>query len=99
MTSITSYLKRIRLLTSLDPERDWIILLITSIIVLTGIVVWNAWTFDTVVNGGAIGSAATSTPPLFDQISLETIHTIFDERASEEKKYVSGAYRYVDPSL
>ena len=99
MNHLTSFLSRIRASSHLDPERDWLVSLIVSAIALTGIVVWNAWAFDTVANGGVIGSPATSTAPIFSQSSLDTIHAIFDDRAIEEQKYVTGEYRYTDPSL
>ncbi|MFA6503300.1 MAG: hypothetical protein WCT45_03560 [Candidatus Paceibacterota bacterium] len=82
----------------LDPTRDWIVLLIGGMIALTGIVVWNAWAFDTVAGGGTIGNAATSTEPVFSQASLDAVHTIFENRALEESKYVSGVYMFTDPS-
>lgn len=82
-----------------DPERDWLMLLIVSAIALSCIVVWNVWAFDTVANGGAIGSVSTSTKPAFDQASLEAVHVIFANRAAEKEKYTTGAYRYIDPSL
>lgn len=82
-----------------DPARDWILSLICSAIVLTGIIVWNAWAFDTVSRGGVIGSPMKSVPSTFNNSSLDTVHDIFAKRAAEESKYESGAYRYADPSL
>lgn len=93
-----SLLRRTRLSPNIDPARDWLFLIISSTIILSGIVVWNAWAFDTVANGGTIGSVATSTAPAFDQASLGTIHAIFAERALEEEKYMTGVYQYADPS-
>lgn len=90
--------RRTRLFSDSDPTRDWLFLLISSTIVLSGIVVWNAWAFDTVAGGGTIGSSATNAIPLFDQSSLETIHIIFAERAAEGEKYADGVYQYADPS-
>ena len=84
---------------SIDPERDWIITLIISAILLISLVVWNVWAFDTVANGGVIGSPATNVKPVFNQASLDAIHTIFTNRADEEQKYVSGTYSFIDPSL
>ena len=69
-----------------------------SVMMLVGIVVWNVWAFDTVANGGIIGSLATSTAPVFNQSSLDVIHTIFYNRAAEEDKYASGIYSFTDPS-
>lgn len=86
------------LLPYADPERDWLVLLIVSVMVLSGVVVWNAWAFDTVANGGVIGSPATSTAPVFSKSSLDDLHAIFANRAAEEDKYMSGAYHFSDPS-
>ncbi len=83
---------------SLDPARDWLVLLIASMLALSCIIIWNAWAFGTVANGGVIGTAATSTKPVFDQASLDAVHAIFANRAAEQGKYVTGAYRYADPS-
>lgn len=95
---LDAFFRRARSFSGIDPARDWLFLLIGSTLVLSGIIVWNAWAFDTVASGGTIGSSATSTAPIFDQASLETIHVIFAERAAEEEKYMSGVYRYADPS-
>ena len=81
-----------------SPMRDWLTLLICGTIALAGIIVWNAWAFDTVANGGTIGSSATSTPAVFDKSSLDAIHNVFVNRAAEEAKYRTGVYRYADPS-
>ena len=97
-TSGISLLKRLRYGSHINPTRDWLTLVTLAAIVLAGIVVWNAWAFDTVVSGGVIGTPATSTPPVFSQASLDTIHTIFANRAAEEEKYTTGTYRFADPS-
>lgn len=92
------FLKYLRFGKRLDPARDWLTLLSLAGIILAGSIVWNAWAFDTVANGGVIGTSATITPPVFSTSSLDAIHAVFEHRASEEAKYVSGAYRYADPS-
>ena len=81
-----------------DPVRDWLLLLTLSILAFVCIVVWNVWTFNTVAQGGVIGATATSTPPVFNRSSIDTINSVFDKRAAEEAKYVTGVYRYSDPS-
>ena len=81
-----------------DPVRDWIVLLMSMIICLAGIVVWNVWTFDTIASGGSIGPVATSSPPVFSRSSLDAVHAIFTDRLNESVKYTDGIYRYTDPS-
>lgn len=98
MKFITSFSKSLKSSLRPDPERDWLVLFIGSMLVLASIIVWNIWAFDTVTRGGVIGATATSTTPLFDQASLDTVHRIFADRATEELKYVSGVYHFVDPS-
>ena len=97
LTITNSFFKSIRN-RAFDPERDWLALLTLSAIVLASIVIWNVWTFETVVNGGVIGISATSTPPVFNRSSLDKIHLIFTNRAEEKIKFQTGVYRFSDPS-
>ncbi|HUY05544.1 MAG TPA: hypothetical protein VMV62_02415 [Candidatus Paceibacterota bacterium] len=94
-----SLMKRMRSAPQVDPVRDWLIVIIIAAIALAGIIVWNAWAFDTVAGGGVIGSPAATTTPVFSQTSLDAVHAVFANRAAEEEKYLSGAYGYADPSL
>lgn len=93
-----SFLKRLRAKTHHDPMRDWLALLILSMILLVAIVIWNIWAFDTVAKGGVIGTAPINLHPAFNRSSLDVIHSIFEKRASEETKYENGTYLYADPS-
>ncbi len=95
---ITSFLNQLRAFALTDPTRDWIALLTLATIAIIGIVTWNAWVFDTVASGGTLGAAASSTPPSFTQASLDSVRTVFEARAAEEAKYVSGTYKFNDPS-
>lgn len=92
------FLKRARSGVRLNPARDWAILLVCSAVILVGIVVWNAWVFDTVAKGGVIGTPVTKTPAVFDRSLLSEVRAIFETRAAEEVKYRTGAYQYADPS-
>lgn len=98
MNLLDRFKQRMHSLSAIDPERDWIILLILSVIVLAAIVVWNAFVFDTVVRGGVIGTPPQNSAPVFSQSSLDAIHEIFANRAAEEEKYLSDGYHYADPS-
>lgn len=93
-----SALKRMHAGMFHDPVRDWLVLLSTALIVLAGMVVWNAWAFDTVASGGIIGTPETSPASALDQSSLEDIRRVFADRAAEKAKYATGVYRYDDPS-
>ena len=95
---IISYTEHFHTSWRRDPERDWIGLITLSAIVLTGIIIWNMWTFDIVANGGVIGSAATSSPTTFNRSSMDAINDVFDKRAAEEIRYRTGVYHYSDPS-
>lgn len=67
-------------------------------ILLVVVLVWNAWIFDTIASGGSIGKPADTGRPFFDQSSLNAIHTVFTSRAEEQAKYITGTYRFTDPS-
>ncbi len=97
--SLSSFLKRLRSGASVDPIRDWLILLTLSTIALAGIIVWNVWAFDTVAGGGTIGASVIQAPAAFSRTSLDAIHAIFVNRAAEEAKYETGVYSFTDPSL
>lgn len=98
ISTIRSFFIRLRSFVHIDPARDWLILFTLFMLAFASIIVWNVWAFDTVSRGGVIGTVATSTQPVFNDSSLNTIHTIFEKRAAEEAKYVTGVYRYIDPS-
>jgi hypothetical protein len=97
-SSSVSFLKRFRYGANIDPARDWLAMLIFSAIVLFGIIVWNVWAFNTVASGGVIGAEAPKAQPGFNRASLDTVRTIFENRTIEEAKYMTGVYRYTDPS-
>jgi len=102
MPSLNTYIRSIFFRFSYgsrrNPTRDWSVLLGVSTLALIAIAAWNLWAFETVVNGGTLGSAATSTPPVFSQASINTIHDLFAARAGEDVKYLDGSYRFSDPS-
>lgn len=91
-------LERVEYESRLNPARDWFAILGAFALGFAAVLAWNISAFDTVAEGGVLGGAATSTPPVFSQSSLDTIHTVFANRAAEEAKYVTGVYRYADPS-
>lgn len=96
---ISFFLKRTHTGAPADPVRDWLVLLSLSTVALVSIIVWNAWAFDTIANGGTIGISTESAPVGFNQSSLDTIRGVFANRAAEEARYATGIYRFTDPSL
>lgn len=98
LSIFTTFISRFRYGKQLDPARDWIALLTLSALLFAVILVWNAWAFDMVVNGGVIGNAPVKVAPVFNSESLSEIRSLFDMRAEEEVKYVTGGYRFADPS-
>ena len=95
---ITDFLKHLRHNARFEPSRDWLVLLTLSTFFLIGIIVWNIWAFNIVANGGVIGKAPSEAVPVFSTSSLNSIESVFTNRADEEAKYVTGVYRYADPS-
>lgn len=98
LSILATFVARFRYGKQLDPARDWIALLTLAALLFAAILVWNAWAFDTVVNGGIIGSAPAKVAPVFNSDSLAAIRALFDRRAEEESKYVAGGYQFADPS-
>jgi Trk-type K+ transport system membrane component len=90
--------RRLHSLSALDPERDWIVLLLVATMLFLGILAWNVVLFDTVANGGVIGKPVPTASPAFSQSSLDAIHAVFANRAAEEAKYLGDTYHYADPS-
>lgn len=95
---IITFLKHLRRISYQDPTRDWLLLITLSLIALAGIIVWDVWAFDTVSGGGVIGAPVTKTSPVFDSSVLDAVHTLFESRAAEETKYITGTVRFIDPS-
>lgn len=82
----------------INPARDWLTLLTLAGITFAGILAWNLWAFNTVANGGTIGSGTAPSTPVFSPASLDAINQTFAKRSAEEQKYLTGVYRFTDPS-
>ena len=82
----------------MNPERDWNILLIGTIVLLALIVGWHVWAFGTVVTGGTLGNAGHGASPAAKTSVLDTIPAYLEQRRAEDANYVNGTYRFADPS-
>lgn len=98
MNHFRTILKKIHAGAHIDPSRDWLVLLGFAAIMFAAVVVWNIWAFDTVANGGVIGTPTVPQESVFSRSSLDTIHAVFERRQAEEMNYVTGTYRFSDPS-
>jgi hypothetical protein len=84
----------------LSPSsRIWVTLLLFSLIVGMGSIVWHAWIFDRVTSGQTLGAGPVEQRIIVDALSLEEIKEIFAERAEEMAKYREGEYSFQDPSF
>ena len=82
----------------LRPVRDWFILLGLFATLLAASALWNLWFYQGVRAGADVTPPAGAVAPVFSQASLEALKAIFADRATEEDKYTSGAYSFIDPS-
>lgn len=90
--------KLIRRVAAPDPVTNWSVLLTMAGVALVGIIAWNVQVFQTVVNGGTIGAPAIESRAVPSDSSFNAVHTMYEQRDTEESKYKTGVYRYNDPS-
>ncbi len=81
-----------------EPQRDWDRLCVVLVLILAMLICLSGFIFRKVSKGEVVGSAETVTAPAFSPASVESIHSLFNGRATEEKKYRTGTYRFDDPS-
>lgn len=89
---------RSRMPAGMDPVRDWIAVVTMSILILIGIIVWNVWAFETIAAGGTLGKTTVPPSVSFTPSSLSSVTSIFSTREEEQNKYLTGVYRFADPS-
>lgn len=94
----TSLRTRTRTGVHKDPSRNWLTLLTLALFAFVCIVVWNIWAFDTVARGGVIGTNVGNSTTVFNRSSINEVRAIFEKRSAEEARYVTGVYRFADPS-
>ncbi len=97
-TELFSGIRSLRYGKRLNPVRDWLVLIACFAVLLAASAVWNAWTFIRIANGDVLGGNPPPAAPVFDRTALESVQSLFIERANEEAKYLAGSYRFVDPS-
>lgn len=97
LPSLTSSLSRFSYGSRIRPVRDWVALIILSLVVLAVFAVLAEWQY---LEGAE--ADALSLPPLPPEtVSPDTLaetEAMFDQRAAEALRYQSE-YVFVDPSL
>jgi hypothetical protein len=91
-------LSRKREQQAIDPVRDWLGILFFSILAFMVVVVWNAWAFDRIASGKALGTPVSIDTETNNEFSVEEVSAIFTARAEEMRKYQDGTYSFTDPS-
>jgi hypothetical protein len=95
MKDILSRLKNVsKRLFSQNPERDWFLLFIVTLVLMVVSILWNMWFFAHIEEGsGVILQEGAS----LEAYSATRVHEIFDMRAAEASRYGTD-YSFIDPS-
>ncbi len=81
------------------PSRDWHVLLAVTFVLLVVVTVWGLSVFETIINGGTVGVAPSSSTVQEKRVNLiDSVRKVYDERAVEGANYTAGTYPYTDPS-
>ena len=74
-------------------------LLVVAFFLLMAVTSWSLWVFQTISTGGTVGVAPSFTAkPEQRSNPVDTVRTVYGERAAEAANYDAGVYRYTDPS-
>ncbi|MGH7175171.1 MAG: hypothetical protein ACREGR_02330 [Minisyncoccia bacterium] len=82
----------------IDPERDWLILLVTVLLLLAASAIGNALLYRAAVVGAPIVGAGPASASGVSQDALDKAEAALSDRATEEQKYESGTETFIDPS-
>lgn len=99
LSSITAYGKRFSKsggAKHLNPQRDWLLLLLVALVAILASVAWNVWFFFFALDAQTAVPNAPAAQTL-DTSSINKARALFDTRAAEEARY-RGEYRFNDPS-
>ena len=91
-----SSLPRISYGNRVHASRDWVILLVTSLLVLGGFAVAGTWIFYEGAKADPAQQTAAQKSALSPELLSET-DALFEERAAEVLRYRSE-YQFVDPA-
>jgi len=89
---------RLKRLVQPNPVRDWHVVLSIFTVIFVGIVVWGTWTFQMMISEDSSSLSPNQDKQTLDTVTIEMMRKVFEQRATEENKYIDGTYRYLDPS-
>ena len=89
---------RLRAIGRVDPVRDWIALITIAGVILLGIIGVDVWQFNVITDASMQVPASSAAQRSFNLKEFETVKTLITSRASEQQKYINGAYTFTDPS-
>jgi len=79
---------------TINPTRDWFVILGVAAVILILSVLYSLWIFSKVTSGEVIGSATTT--PAVVPTSLDSVTPLFQKREEQRLKYISE-YSFIDP--
>lgn len=96
LNTVTRYLKKISYGDRLRPFRDWVVIVVVTLLLIAAVASWSYFLFVRISNGEMLGATPNATSEEANT-SLETVQSTFAERATERAHYRAD-YRFVDPS-
>jgi type II secretory pathway component PulC len=98
LSSLSNYLKAFRYTGRLRPERDWLMVLLVTFVLLLVSISWNVWFFINLVHGENVTPVAQVPHTVSSAAAVTNVQNIFKARATEQNNY-QQTYTFVDPSL
>ncbi|GEM_PF-1131284 len=82
---------------SINPTRDWLILISLVLLLLIANIIINIFGFQQLVSRRNDITIPPSSAPAINEQAVQNVQQIFVTRASEQAKYESGAYSFTNP--
>lgn len=93
---LAKYLRFLRYGDHERPYRDWVVILVGTLILLVASASWSYFVFGSVSSEYVPAGQASSTAAVA-KAPLEAVRSLFVERALERTRYLTE-YHFVDPS-
>lgn len=96
LSSLTGIVKKISYGERPHPWRDWLIIVIVTVVLVAVAAGWSHYLFVHISSGEIFGAPA-QTGNDASESSLEAVRTTFEKRSIERTHYLTD-YHFVDPS-